>query len=101
MIVKLGSGLTAAFDTGAQCVGPCDALRVQARLTGYSGEITIYQGESPTALMVTKTSGALTTTTGSSEYYDLRPSEWIRITGTLTAGAVNELLVAYTPGGGA
>jgi hypothetical protein len=99
MIARLGTDLTAAFDTGAQCVGPCDALRVQARLTGYSGELTILQGESPTAMTPTKTSGALTATTGSAEYYDLRPSEWVQITGTLTAGTVNELLVAYTEAG--
>lgn len=96
MIASLGTNLTASFDTGAQCVGPCEWLRIQARLTGFSGQLDIYQGESPTALSLTKSSGALTTVTGSDEYYDLRPSEWVRVVGTRSAGTVNELLVSYS-----
>ena len=97
MIAKLGTDIAASWDSGPQCVGPCETLRVQARLAGFSGTLDIYQGESPTALMLTKTSGVLTTETDSDEYYDLRPSEWIRIVVTLSAGTVPEVLVSYSP----
>lgn len=99
MIVKLGTNLVASYDSGPQCVAQVEALRVQARMTGFSGQLDIYQGESPTALMLTKSSGALVGETSADEYYDLRPSEWVRVLVTLSAGTVNELLLSYTGAG--
>lgn len=99
MIVRLATNAATAVDTGAQCIGQVEAVRVQLRLTGYSGDITVYQGESPTALTATKTTAGLVGVTGSADYYELKPSEWIKVVTAPSAGTVNELLLAYTPSG--
>lgn len=95
MVVTLGTGIVATWSSGVQSVGDVSALRLQVRGTGFSGSISVLQGESPTALTETKNSGALTTVTGSGEYYDLRPSSLVKIDITLSAGTVNEVLLAW------
>lgn len=96
MMVKLNKAdLTASWDSGVQGVGDVANLRVQIRATGFDGSISILQGESQTALMETKNSGALSAYTGSTEYYDLRASGLIEVVITLSAGTVNEVLLAW------
>lgn len=95
MVITLGTAIAASWDSGIQSVGDPSFLRVQVRGTGFSGSVDIYQGESPTATMVTKTSGALVGYTAASEYYDLRPSSLIRVVVTLSAGTINEVLLAW------
>lgn len=99
MIVVLAKSTASAVDTGPQCIGQVESVRVQVRLTGYSGDITVYQGESPTALTATKTTAGLASVTGSADYYELKPSEWIKVVTAPTGGTVEELLLAYTPSG--
>src|SRR5512138_155848 len=84
----------ASWSSGVQGVGDCAFLRVQVRGTAFTGSISVKQGESSTALMETKNSGALAAYTGSTEYYDLRPSTIVQIDITWAAGTINEVLLA-------
>ena len=96
MVIKLNPvDITANWSSGVQGTGDVAALRVQVRGTGFEGSISVKQGESPAALMETKASGALTGYTGSTEYYDLRPSSLVQVDITRTAGTINEVLLAW------
>lgn len=96
MVNKLNSAaITASWTSGVQSVGDQAFLRVQVRGTGFSGSVSIKQGESPTALMETKNSGALVGYSASTEYYDLRPSSLVLIDITLSAGQIDEVLLAW------
>jgi len=46
--------------------------------------------------MVTKQSGALTGYTAATEYYDLRPSAYVKVDITLSAGVIDEVLLAWS-----
>lgn len=47
MIVRLATNAATAVDTGAQCIGQVEAVRVRLRLTGYSGDINGLPGRKP------------------------------------------------------
>ena len=95
MVIKLNTAdITANWSSGVQSVGDISALRVQIRGTGFEGGISVKQGESPTALMETK-SAALVGYTAATEYYDLRPSSLVQVDITRTAGTINEVLLAW------
>ncbi|HRI07847.1 MAG TPA: hypothetical protein PKW35_08525 [Nannocystaceae bacterium] len=98
MVITVGTSISATAPFGPFCVDDVEFLRVQARGTGFSGQIDISQGESPTAKGLTKSSGALSSYTGSTEYYDLRPSSFVWIDVTVSAGQINELLLAWGKG---
>lgn len=87
--------ITASWSSGPQCVGDVQQLRFQARGTGFSGSISVKQGESATALMETKASGALAAYSAATEYYDLRPSTFVQVDITLSAGQMDEVLLAW------
>lgn len=96
MMVRLNTAdITANWDSGVKSVGDVAFLRVQIRGTGFQGSVSILQGESSTAMTETKNSGALAAYTGSSVYYDLRPSELAQIVVTRAAGTINEVLLAW------
>ncbi|HQN09946.1 MAG TPA: hypothetical protein PK569_20455 [Thermoanaerobaculia bacterium] len=96
MVIKLNpTDITANWSSGVQGTGDVAALRVQIRGTGFTGSVSIKQGESATALTETKASGALAGYTGSTEYYDLRPSSIVQVDVTRAAGTINEVLLAW------
>ena len=96
MVVTLGTDITGNWTSGVQSVGGTNALRVQVRGTGFDGSIDISQGASKAAMMVTKQSGALTGYTAATEYYDLRPSAYVKVDITLSAGVIDEVLLAWS-----
>lgn len=96
MVLKLNTAaISANWSSGPVSVGDVAFLRVQVKGTGFSGSVSVKQGESAGGVTETFASGALTGYTGTSEYYDLRPSEFVQIDVTRSAGTVDEVLVAW------
>lgn len=88
------NAVSAASGTSGEIATQGNArLRIQACGTGFTGTLSIRQGESAANLTETK-AVTLTLNSDCSTYYDLRPSSLLEVTYTRTAGSVTVILGA-------
>ena len=85
------SGSSVVFDID----GP-NRWNVQACVTGFSGTIEVWSGETATALSL-KHTWTLTTTTGCGQHYSFDPTGVAQIKWTRTAGTLDSVTVRYFP----